>query len=73
MGFWGFGVLGFWIFLFLSRPSHPLQVEKSKADILVIFASKMDEIAHFGGRFFGQKIALNRAISVGISIFWVFW
>ena len=40
---------------------------------LAIFLSKMVEIAHFGGHFLGQKIALNRAISVGISIFWVFW
>ena len=40
---------------------------------LAIFVSKMVEIAHFGGHFFGQKIALNRAISVGISIFWLFW
>ena len=30
---------------------------------LVIFGSKMVEIAHFGGHFLGQKIALNRAIS----------
>ena len=34
-----------------------------------IFGSKMVEIAYFGGHFLGQKIALNRAISVGISIF----
>ena len=40
---------------------------------LAIFVSKMVEIAHFGGHFLGQKIALNRAISVGISIFWLFW
>ena len=40
---------------------------------LAIFLSKMVEIAHFGGHFLGQKIALNRAISVGISIFWLFW
>ena len=40
---------------------------------LAIFVSKMVEIAHFGGHFLGQKIALNRAISVGISSFWLFW
>ena len=40
---------------------------------LAIFVSKMVEIAHFGGHFLGQKIALNRAISAGISSFWVFW
>ena len=39
---------------------------------LAIFVPKKVEIAHFGGHFFGQKIALNRAISVGISIFWLF-
>ena len=31
---------------------------------LVISGSKIVEIAHFGGHFLGQKIALNRAISV---------
>ena len=40
---------------------------------LAIFVSKMVEIAHFGGHFLGQKIALNRAISAGISSFWLFW
>ena len=40
---------------------------------LAIFLSKIVEIAHFGGHFLGQKIALNRAILVGISIFWLFW
>ena len=33
---------------------------------LGIFGSKMVEIAHFGGHFLGQKMALNRAISVRI-------
>ena len=36
---------------------------------LAIFVSKMVEIAHLGGQFFGRKIAVNRAISVGKSIF----
>ena len=40
---------------------------------LAIFVSKMVEIAYFGGHFLGQKIALNRAISAGISSFWLFW
>ena len=40
---------------------------------LAIFVSKMVEIAHFGGHFLGQKIALNRVISVGISTFELFW
>ena len=38
-----------------------------------IFLSKMVENTHFGGDSLGQKIALNRAISIGISSFWVFW
>ena len=36
------------------------------------FLSKIGEIAHFGGQFFGRKIDLNRPISVGKSIFWTF-
>ena len=34
--------------------------------------AKIAKIAYFGGPFFGRKIALNRVISVGKSIFGVF-
>ena len=58
---------------FASRPSDALQVRKSRnMAFLAIFGSKMGEIAHFGGHFLGQKIALNRAIAAGISSFWLF-
>ena len=42
-------------------------------EFLAIFVSKMAEIAHFGGSFLCQGIALNRAILTGISSFWLFW
>ena len=40
---------------------------------LAISLSKMVRLAHFVRHFCGQEIAINRAIKVEISSFWLFW